>query len=851
MIAGVTPFRGATAQAMMVRQISGDPPSVCAERERCPRAVDDGLTRGLAKSPADRYQHAGEFAGALTDAVRERTGARPSVALAGDVERQRRRRWMPIAVLALAVVVGGWFAAKNAGAGPMLDRNVYAVFPFRQDSALPVGVLNGAEAAHLLYQAIADWDGVRLVNDMRVIDLWSRRPPRTVDDAIREAQRLSAGTLAWGEIKPFGDSLEIHVVVYDVAGGRDASREATIHTARNDRDLQQISGAFVALADSVIVGGGGRHARDLLGTHNLQAYFEAKYGFEALDRLDFRAAQGHFDAAVRADENFARAHLWAARIRAWRGEARPTEWLGDATQAVLRSDSLPKRDAVHALALLNLARDRAPAACRLYSNLVSEDSTDFAAWLGLGDCNARDDMVLRSTGGHVFRGSYFTAVKAYQRALELLPSYQQAERGAAFGRLAHRVLITEESTWRRGVGVPPDTQRYVAFPALVAETLAFHPVPCTATACVARREPSERRAVAWAASTLRQMTGDWVQAFPSSPDAQAAYALALESTNAIDGTSTDLPHALELAQSAAAHTDSADRRLSRHLTVVRLLLKLGRFAQARALSDSLLAATPAPPPYQAGYLANLAALTGRGSRAAALLRVAAMDSVHVPFLGADGRALVLPGDLMPSVLALRAYAALDLQHDSVRALHARIESMLEGAVPKAGRGAMRRKLLATPAILADDDLRAADLVKSPGFISPLLEMRAAIERHDDVSARAAGARWTLLADGYAPGTVGIDRTTAFADMLLALGDTAAATRELDVSLDMIARARSILLDVTPQAAAVGRALLMRAQLAARAGDKGTARRRFADVQALWSGGDAEARAQLDSLRRRI
>jgi hypothetical protein len=88
-------------------------------------------------------------------------------------------------------------------------------------------------------------------------------------------------------------------------------------------------------------------------------------------------------------------------------------------------------------------------------------------------------------------------------------------------------------------------------------------------------------------------------------------------------------------------------------------------------------------------------------------------------------------------------------------------------------------------------------------------------------------------------------------MLLELGDTAAAVHQLDATLDAIPRMRSILLEATPQAATLGRALLMRAQLAMQLGDRATARRRFAQVEALWSAAEPALRARLDSLRRRL
>lgn len=849
MIAGVTPFRGATAQAMMAHQISGAPPSVCVERARCPRAVDEVIKRGMAKSPADRYQRAGEFAAALEAAV-QGTAAQDSAGASVSAPRSRRRASMLAGALAIAIVVGGWFVARNAGAKPALDRTNYVVFPFRHVGAASNIGLDGNGCARLLHDAMARWDGIHLVDDMRVSDIWARRPPRTVDDALQAAEALRAGELAWGEVVPVGDSLEIVAVAYDVTRGEGASRQ---YRVRVSRDAVQMDSAFAALADSIVIGGTGLRGANALGTHNLRALYEFLDGREALDRFDLRAAEDRFVSAAQIDEGFAQAHLWAARTRAWRGDAEPSSWLGDATRAAALSSTLSPRDAAHALALRDLAESRAPDACRRYRALAITDSTDFAAWFGLGDCNARDDAVVRdarSPTGFAFRGSYYTAIKAYRHALALVSAFHQAERGLAFQRLAGRVLYTEESRIRRGVGVAPDTQRYLAFPSFAAETLAFIPVPYSQASRGGMHPPTEHEAVVWSTETLRDLTVDWMNAFPASADAQAAYSLALESEAAIAGSPAGLPKALELARRAASHTDSADARLYRQVAVVRLLLKLDSLAAARALADSLVLALRDPTPYQAGYLANLAALTGHAARSAILMHVAAADTNNVPFLGPDGRRLVLPSETMVTVLSLRVFASLGGPRDSVRASYQRVSRLLERGVPSATRDAIRRRVLATPAILAVDDLGASDLAATADA-DPLLAMRAAIARRNDAAARSAAARFAASVENYSPGTVGLDRLMAYASMLLALGDTSAATRQLDAALDAMPRARTILLEATPQAASLGRTLVLRTELAVRAGDRPTAARRFRDAEALWGGADSGLRAPLELLRRQF
>jgi hypothetical protein len=347
---------------------------------------------------------------------------------------------------------------------------------------------------------------------------------------------------------------------------------------------------------------------------------------------------------------------------------------------------------------------------------------------------------------------------------------------------------------------------------------------------------------------MRDRTREWRDAFRSSADAQSAYSSALETTSAITGATTDLPEALELVRRAAAHTDSADLRIVREVAVVRLLVKLDSVSAARKLTDSLLANDSTPTPYQAGYLANLAALTGRARRAATLLRLAASDTNHVPFLGRDGRRLMLPGELMPNILALRAFASLDAPHDSVQATYERVQRMLEHSMPADEVLPMRRTVLSTPAVLASEDLGATDLAKAMGN-NPLLQMRAALNRRDAGSARALGAQFEHGAESYLPGTMGIDRVTAYASMLLDMGDTANATRQLDAALAALPRARTILLEATPQAAFVGRAMMLRASLAVHDGDRMTARRWGGRVAELWSGGDPELRAQVQALRR--
>src|SRR5207247_2247017 len=65
MLAGEPPHTGPTAQAIIARRFTESPRPLRAVRELVPEAVERAATTALAKSPADRFQTAAEFAQAL------------------------------------------------------------------------------------------------------------------------------------------------------------------------------------------------------------------------------------------------------------------------------------------------------------------------------------------------------------------------------------------------------------------------------------------------------------------------------------------------------------------------------------------------------------------------------------------------------------------------------------------------------------------------------------------------------------------------------------------------------------------------------------------------------------------
>jgi len=69
LLTGALPFRRKETMATLFAHINDPAPSLAALRPALPAAVDAVAARGLAKSPADRYERCGEFAAALRDAL--------------------------------------------------------------------------------------------------------------------------------------------------------------------------------------------------------------------------------------------------------------------------------------------------------------------------------------------------------------------------------------------------------------------------------------------------------------------------------------------------------------------------------------------------------------------------------------------------------------------------------------------------------------------------------------------------------------------------------------------------------------------------------------------------------------
>ena len=265
--------------------------------------------------------------------------------------------------------------------------------------------------------------------------------PTTLRDGLAVAERLGAGRLVWGELWEAGDTTYVRGAVYDVTRPGDAIVERTIRLQPG-----QVGSAFTALADSLVLGyeGSAPPREGPAGTESfaaLRAYGEA---YAAIARWDLLAATARLREALALDRQYPMANLRMAQVGQWQDLAR-------GGVARLRGPGTRLRSPVFA-GQRRGTRARRPRGRPVSRGVCPVQRTARARLPRLQRVvrtgrmpGSKDDMVVpsrASPSGWAFRSSQWSAIAAYRRALELVPSVHVAYQGAALFRL-EELLYTE------------------------------------------------------------------------------------------------------------------------------------------------------------------------------------------------------------------------------------------------------------------------------------------------------------------------------------------------------------------------------------------------------------------------
>jgi len=117
-LTGSRPFSGKSAVETLHAIINEEPIAASERNPKVPPEAVEILAKALAKDPAERYQHAGDFALDLRRAKRAvESGTKRPEAAVGPAVKGRFAQWAVAALVAAALAAGTWFLGRS-GARP-------------------------------------------------------------------------------------------------------------------------------------------------------------------------------------------------------------------------------------------------------------------------------------------------------------------------------------------------------------------------------------------------------------------------------------------------------------------------------------------------------------------------------------------------------------------------------------------------------------------------------------------------------------------------------------------------------------------------------------------------------------
>ncbi|MGE5762027.1 MAG: protein kinase domain-containing protein, partial [Gemmatimonadota bacterium] len=816
LLAGQPPFPGPTAQAVLARHLADPVPPLRTVRTTVPVGVERAVFKALAKVPADRFATAGEFAAAL---------AAPEV----DERAHRMRRLVAIVSAAAAVALVGWLAGRRwlpASAEAPVDTTFYAVFPFERDSGL-----SSSNEDQLLQDAMSHWTGIDVVDRPRLSEALPPNHSRlTVAEAAAAAQRVGAGRYVLSQVSRLGDSLRIHSAVYATTARGPPIHEGTVKVGPN---FSQTGPAFSRIADHLLFGDGGPGTSlDLsTGTASRPARQAFERGLDSIYVWNLAAADSAFYGASKYDPQFAQALLWLALTRHWNHVPVAT-WQSAAERAATYRRRFSLRDRLLSDGLLALGRDSAGAACPIWKRGAAVNPDDFVVWYALATCLSGDEAVVPDAGRpgrwH-FRTSYHEATRAYVRAFLLLPSIHRSLADNSY-QAVRRILWTNATALRKGRAVSPDSGILAAYPAWQGDTLAFEPTPLDRLVVPRTMDLAVRHE----RTLFHDIASAWVTDYPRSPEALQALAISL--------ALLEDPAALRTMRQARSFARTSEQRIRTAGAEVWMRIKfaipsdLGSLTIARAIADSLLDSFPpgAPEPL---LLASIAIAVGKVTRAASYSR--------------DPRAAAereVPSSLAGTALPLAVFSAMGAPADSIRTLEQQVTAILEHTMDSALPPLARAEWVLRPATLAFPTYRYGSLPRLKG-IDDLLDAEVALADGDTMPAHRLLAQRQVERRDVQPVNRSIDVLFPEAWLMWSMGDDAAAIAWLDPTLAALPGTAPEVLEDLPRAAALVRAMVLRAELADRTGDKSSAARWARAVAVLWSDADAPLQPIVQRMQR--
>ena len=320
MLAGQPPFTGATADVLARQHLAAEPPDVRIPRPGAPPHVAAAIRRALAKSPADRFRTAPQFADALS-ANAAPTGATTAALTPGAAHHpgtaHARGRWRALGVVAIAaaLALGAWLtwrgARRTTAPAPSASahaRTEIAVLPFQNLSSDPaLAYFAGGLEDELLTQ-LCRVASLKVISRTSVMGYrGSSKPLKTI------ASELGVGSVVEGSVQAEGRRLRVTVQLID------AATDDHLWAEHYDRTLDDAFAIQSEVAQKIVAAVGSaltdaeRARLTAPPTANAEAYRLYLQGVEYLNRpgiqrSDLESAVQLFGRAIQLDPGFALAH---------------------------------------------------------------------------------------------------------------------------------------------------------------------------------------------------------------------------------------------------------------------------------------------------------------------------------------------------------------------------------------------------------------------------------------------------------------------------------------------------------------------------------------------------------------
>jgi eukaryotic-like serine/threonine-protein kinase len=272
MLTGEPPFTGPNAQAIITKRFIAPIPRVRASRD-IPEAIDDVVTRSLARTPVDRFPTTGEFAEALRQAnIRVDTPRTPA-------EAPRVAPSKAIAVLPLA----------NMSADP---ENEYF------SDGMTEEIIN----------ALAKVPGLQVASRSSCFAFKGKQVE------VREVgERLGVGTVLEGSVRKIGNKIRITTQLISVESGYHLWSETYNRQLEDVFEIQdEISRAIV---DALKLRLSSEHDQLVVPAKNLEAYnlyLKARFFYHRFNEASLRKSLDFYQRVLLLEPGYGRAYAGMA-----------------------------------------------------------------------------------------------------------------------------------------------------------------------------------------------------------------------------------------------------------------------------------------------------------------------------------------------------------------------------------------------------------------------------------------------------------------------------------------------------------------------------------------------------------